>query len=49
MLNQVLEESIMEKQKQKESRNGKGSAYRVPVGDKNYKYNYDKIFRKKDK
>ena len=48
MLNQVLEESIMEKPK-KRNRNGKGSAYRVPVGDKQYKYNYDKIFKKKDK
>ncbi len=46
MLNQTLEENIMKKQK-KENRNGKGSSYRVPVGDKEYKYNYDKIFRKK--
>ncbi len=45
-LNQLLEENIMEKPKRK-NRNGKGSAYRVPVGDKEYKYNYDKIFRKK--
>ena len=45
MLNQILEESTMEKPK-KRNRNGKGSAYRVPVGDKEYKINYDKIFRK---
>ena len=35
----------MEKQK-KENRNGKGGAYRIPIGDKKYKFNYDKIFRK---
>ena len=46
--NQTIEESIMEKPK-KRNRNGKGSAYRVPVGDKQYKYNYDRIFKKKDK
>tara|TARA_R110002020_G_scaffold239138_2_gene451697 strand:+ start:522 stop:647 length:126 start_codon:yes stop_codon:yes gene_type:complete len=27
-------------------RNGKGSLYRIPVGDKVYKENYNKIFRK---
>lgn len=27
-------------------RNGKGSLYRIPVGDKQYKENYDKIFTK---
>lgn len=34
-------------EEKKESRNGKGGAYRVPIGDKMYKQNYDKIFRKK--
>lgn len=43
----MLEENTMRKQKQKESKNGKGSAYRVPVGDKQYKYNYDRIFKKR--
>tara|TARA_R110000823_G_scaffold158841_2_gene289656 strand:- start:242 stop:373 length:132 start_codon:yes stop_codon:yes gene_type:complete len=31
-----------------ESRNGKGGAYRVKVGDKQYKENYNKIFKKKE-
>ena len=30
-----------------ESRNGKGGAFRVPIGDKQYKYNYNKIFKRK--
>jgi hypothetical protein len=29
--------------------NGKGSRYRVPVTDKQYKENYNKIFGKKGK
>tara|TARA_R110000823_G_scaffold286924_1_gene405237 strand:+ start:351 stop:482 length:132 start_codon:yes stop_codon:yes gene_type:complete len=33
--------------KKNESRNGKGGAYRIPVGDKLYKYNYNKIFKRK--
>ena len=33
----------------KRNRNGKGGAYRVPVGDLKYKENYNKIFRKRDK
>ena len=37
----------MEKQK-KENRNGKGGAYRVLIGDKQYKENYDKIFNKRN-
>jgi hypothetical protein len=32
----------------KDKRNGKGSAYRVPIGDLKYKQNYNKIFRKKN-
>ena len=31
---------------QKVDKNGKGSLYRIPVGDKQYKENYDKIFTK---
>ena len=30
------------------SRNGKGASYRIPVTDKKYKENYNKIFKKKD-
>jgi hypothetical protein len=30
----------------KEHTNGKGDSYRIPVGDKQYKENYDKIFTK---
>tara|TARA_Y100000593_G_C4266604_1_gene315095 strand:- start:1119 stop:1262 length:144 start_codon:yes stop_codon:yes gene_type:complete len=45
VLNQVPEGNIMEKPK-KRNRNGKGGAYRVPVGDLKYKENYNKIFRK---
>ena len=30
----------------KKIKNGKGSLYRVPVGDPKYKENYNKIFRK---
>tara|TARA_R110001583_G_scaffold38498_6_gene124416 strand:- start:3221 stop:3358 length:138 start_codon:yes stop_codon:yes gene_type:complete len=33
----------------KENTNGKGGAYRVPVGDLKYKENYNKIFKKRDK
>ena len=29
------------------SRNGKGDSYRIPITDKKYKENYNKIFRKK--
>ena len=29
-------------------RNGKGSLYRIPVGDQVYKENYNKIFGKKN-
>ena len=29
-----------------EPRNGKGDSYRIPVTDKKYKKNYDKIFKK---
>ena len=28
------------------SRNGKGDSYRIPVTDKKYKENYNKIFKK---
>ncbi len=38
----------MEKPK-KRSRNGKGGAYRVPIGDLEYKENYNKIFNKRKK
>ena len=31
---------------QKVDRNGKGSLYRIPVGDKQYQENYNKIFKK---
>tara|TARA_R100000655_G_scaffold33059_1_gene65180 strand:- start:154 stop:279 length:126 start_codon:yes stop_codon:yes gene_type:complete len=31
-----------------EVRNGKGDSYRIPVTDKKYKENYNKIFQKKD-
>ena len=27
-------------------RNGKGDSYRIPITDKKYKENYDKIFKK---
>ena len=30
-------------------RNGKGSLYRIKVGDKQYNENYNKIFKKKEK
>tara|TARA_R100000995_G_C3377729_1_gene74613 strand:- start:230 stop:406 length:177 start_codon:yes stop_codon:yes gene_type:complete len=30
----------------KNNRNGKGSLYRIPVGDSKYKENYNKIFKK---
>ncbi len=33
----------------KRNRNGKGGAYRVLIGDKQYKENYDKIFNKRNK
>jgi len=28
------------------TRNGKGDLYRIPVGDKKYQKNYNKIFKK---
>tara|TARA_Y100001951_G_C11255767_1_gene249297 strand:+ start:891 stop:1016 length:126 start_codon:yes stop_codon:yes gene_type:complete len=37
----------MSEVEQKVNRNGKGSLYRIPVGDQVYKKNYNKIFRKK--
>tara|TARA_R100000458_G_C8167263_1_gene169071 strand:- start:544 stop:687 length:144 start_codon:yes stop_codon:yes gene_type:complete len=46
VLNQILE-GIKVEERKKENRNGKGGAYRVPIGDEQYKFNYDKIFRKK--
>ena len=30
-----------------ELQNGKGDSYRIPITDKKYKENYNKIFRKK--
>ena len=33
----------------KVTRNGKGDSYRIPITDKKYKENYNKIFRIKDK
>ena len=30
----------------KDKVNGKGSLYRIPVGDSKYKENYNKIFKK---
>jgi hypothetical protein len=41
--------SQIKEMNKKENTNGKGSAYRVPVGDLKYKENYDKIFKKRDK
>ena len=32
----------------KVKRNGKGDSYRIPITDKKYKENYNKIFKKKD-
>ena len=29
-----------------ELQNGKGDSYRIPITDKQYKENYDKIFKK---
>jgi len=29
-----------------ELQNGKGDSYRIPITDKQYKKNYDKIFKK---
>jgi|TARA_R110002050_G_scaffold26539_2_gene69797 hypothetical protein len=31
-----------------ELQNGKGDSYRIPITDKQYKENYDKIFRKEE-
>ena len=31
-----------------EPKNGKGDSYRIPVTDKKYKENYDKIFKKEE-
>ena len=31
-----------------EIKNGKGDSYRIPVTDKKYKENYNKIFKKED-
>ena len=38
----------MSEVEEKIDRNGKGSLYRIPVGDPKYKENYNRIFRKKD-
>ena len=38
----------MSEVEEKIDRNGKGSLYRIPVGDPKYKENYNRIIRKKD-
>jgi len=37
----------MTEKKLNNHKNGKGSIYRIPLDDKKYKKNYNKIFRKK--
>ena len=38
----------MSEVEEKIDRNGKGSLYRIPIGDSKYNENYNKIFGKKN-